>query len=106
MSDWSALNALRLRTPRLELRLASVAELRALARVAAAGIHDPGEMPFEVPWTDNIGSPSFEEDFLEFHRERLTAATPDRWRIELITFLDGGPIGSQGVGADAFVAKT
>ena len=96
------LTAVRLRTPRLELRLATVAELRALARVAKAGIHDPAEMPFEVAWTDDLGSPAFEEEFLQFHRERLRAATPEDWRLELITFLDGQPIGSQGVGAERF----
>ena len=31
---------LRIRTPRLELRLATVAELRELYRVAEAGVHD------------------------------------------------------------------
>jgi RimJ/RimL family protein N-acetyltransferase len=104
MSDASALRALRLRTPRLELRLATEDELRELARVAALGIHDPAEMPFEVAWTDNVGSHSFEEDFLAFHHERLKSATPEHWRLELITFRDGEPIGSQGVGADRFLA--
>jgi RimJ/RimL family protein N-acetyltransferase len=104
MSDVAALRALRLRTPRLELRLATDDELGALARVAAQGIHDPDEMPFEVAWTDNVGSPSFEDDFLAFHRERLTSATPEHWRLELITFRDGEPIGSQGIGADDFQA--
>ena len=103
MSDVAALRALRLRTPRLELRLATDDELRALARLAALGIHDPAEMPFEVAWTDNVGSASFEDDFLAFHRDRL--ATPESWRLELITFLDGEPIGSQGVGADDFTAQ-
>ncbi len=102
MSDATALRGLRLRTPRLELRLADDGELRALASVAALGIHDPAEMPFEVAWTDNVGSASFEDDFLTFHRERLTSATREHWRLELITFRDGEPIGSQGVGADDF----
>jgi RimJ/RimL family protein N-acetyltransferase len=104
MSDVETLRALRLRTPRLELRLATDDELRALARVAALGIHDPAEMPFEVAWTDNTGSASFEDDFLAFHGERLASVTPTHWRLELITFLDGEPIGSQGVGADDFLA--
>jgi RimJ/RimL family protein N-acetyltransferase len=103
MSD--ALDGLRLRTPRLELRLASDEELRGLAELARAGIHEPEEMPFEVAWTDNVGSPSFGEEFLEFHRDRLAASTPEAWRLELITFLDGSPIGTQGVGADNFAAK-
>jgi RimJ/RimL family protein N-acetyltransferase len=104
MSDPGELSALRLRTPRLELRLASIDELRALAQVAQAGVHEPGEMPFEVAWTDDLGSPTFVSDFLEFHRARLAAATPDEWRLELITFVDGSPVGSQGIGAERFAA--
>jgi RimJ/RimL family protein N-acetyltransferase len=105
MSDTTALAALRLRTPRLELRLATDDELRALALVAGAGIHPPDEMPFEVAWTDNVGSPTFEDDFLAFHRERLESLTTEHWRLELITFCGGEPIGSQGVGADDFAAE-
>ena len=41
------LTRLRLRTPRLELRLPTVFELRQLFRVAERGIHDPEFMPFE-----------------------------------------------------------
>jgi RimJ/RimL family protein N-acetyltransferase len=100
------LSGLRLRTPRLELRLATIAELRALARLAQAGVHDPAEMPFEVAWTDNAGSPSFVDDFVEFHRTRLDASTPEDWRLELVAFADGGePIGSQGIGATRFAVR-
>ncbi len=100
------LSGLRLLTPRLELRLATIAELRALARLAQAGVHDPAEMPFEVAWTDNAGSPSFVDDFLEFHRARLGASTPEDWRLELVAFVDGGePIGSQGIGATRFAVR-
>lgn len=99
------LSGLRLRTPRLELRLATVAELRALARLAQAGVHDPAEMPFEVAWTDNVGSPSFVDEFLEFHRARLDASTPEDWRLELVAFADAEPIGSQGIGAARFAER-
>jgi RimJ/RimL family protein N-acetyltransferase len=104
MSD-ARLDGLRLRTPRLELRLGSEAELRALAELARAGIHEPGEMPFEVAWTDTIDSPTFVDEFLGFHRARAGASTPAAWRLELITFLGGSPIGTQGVGADNFAAE-
>ena len=76
-----ALTRLRLRTPRLELRLATVAELRLLARVARAGIHPPDEMPFKVPWTDHADEPGFEDDFVRFHQRRarrLAASTAGR----------------------------
>jgi RimJ/RimL family protein N-acetyltransferase/predicted GNAT family acetyltransferase len=80
------LSRLRLRTPRLELRVATVAELRKLYRVAEAGVHDPGVMPFEVPWTDTLN----ESDFLAYHRVHR----------ELVAFLDGRPIGVQGLRVD------
>ncbi|HEY0417511.1 MAG TPA: GNAT family N-acetyltransferase [Gaiellaceae bacterium] len=79
------LTRLRLRTPRLELRLPTVAELRRLYAVAAAGIHDPAEMPFEVPWTDALD----EAEFLAYHRDRR----------ELVAFLDGEPVGVQALRA-------
>jgi len=70
------LTRLRLRTPRLELRLPTVAELRRLYRVAESRID--------------------EETFLEYHRERQ----------ELVVFLDGEPIGAQGVSLDGDRAVT
>ena len=64
-----ALAALRLRTPRLELRLADEAELCELFAVAQAGIHPPDEMPFAVAWTDDLEL----DAFLEFHARRSRA---------------------------------
>lgn len=96
-----ALAGLRLRTPRLELRLPSEDELVALFRVAEGGIHPPGEMPFYVPWTDDLRL----EAFLEFHRGALAAWRPENWSLNLIAFLDGRPIGSQGVEAENFAAE-
>lgn len=60
MNDVTPLYDLRLRTPRLELRLGSRAELEALGDVARAGIHPPGQ-PFAVPWTDASDEPGFVE---------------------------------------------
>jgi RimJ/RimL family protein N-acetyltransferase/predicted GNAT family acetyltransferase len=81
------LTRLRLRTPRLELRLPTRAEARRLFKVARAGIHPPDVMPFEVPWTDNLD----EADFVAYS----TASTPDA--IRFAVFLDGAPVGVQGV---------
>jgi hypothetical protein len=41
---------LRVRTPRLELRLPREEELEDIAALAEAGIHPPDEMPFAVAW--------------------------------------------------------
>ena len=97
-----ALTRLRLRTPRLELRLATVAELRELAGVARAGIHAPGEMPFKVPWTDRTGEPGFEDAFVRFHQAAVDGWRIDRWTLNLVAFVDGRPIGSQALDAERF----
>jgi RimJ/RimL family protein N-acetyltransferase len=89
---------LRVHTPRLELRLATVAELRELARVAQAGIHDPQFMPFELAWTDNLT----EASFLEWHQSALRDWRPYDWRLELVAFRDGDPVGCQGLAAKQF----
>jgi len=94
------LTRLRVRTPRLELRLGTDTELRQLGRVALAGIHDPEVMPFEFPWTDD----ATEESVLEFHRSRLREFTPDDWGLGLVVFYRGRPIGIQSLDAKDFAA--
>jgi RimJ/RimL family protein N-acetyltransferase/GNAT superfamily N-acetyltransferase len=85
------LSRLRLRTPRLELRIATIAELRELYGVVEDGIHDPGFMPFGLAWTDD----ATEESFLNWHLSALRDWRPYDWRLELVVFLDGRPIGVQ-----------
>ena len=94
------LTRLRLRTPRLELRLPTVFELRQLYQVAAAGIHDPSFMPFEAAWTDDLNEP----DFLAYHAATVAAFSPESWELGLVAFHDGRPIGVQAVLAKAFAA--
>jgi RimJ/RimL family protein N-acetyltransferase len=48
-------------------------------------------MPFGRAWTDDLDL----ERFLEFHEGALAAWTPERWDLNLATFHDGRPIGSQ-----------
>ncbi len=92
------LTRLRLRTPRLELRLPTVHELRQLYRVAEEGIHDPELMPFEMAWTDGLNEP----DFLAYHAGRLAAFCPERWELGLVAFFDGRPVGVQALAATSF----
>jgi RimJ/RimL family protein N-acetyltransferase len=96
--DTSPLWDLRIRTPQLELRLPTDEELDELYRVAEAGIHPPEEMPFEVPWTDNLT----EESFKDFHRACWDTWSPTAWTLNLVTFLDGAVIGTQGILAKDF----
>jgi RimJ/RimL family protein N-acetyltransferase len=92
------LYGLRLTTPRLELRLPTEDELAALFEAAQRGIHPPETMPFYVPWTDDLRL----EPFLDFHLGALRNWQVDAWNLNLVAFLDGVPIGSQGLTAREF----
>ncbi|MDP8911033.1 MAG: GNAT family N-acetyltransferase [Actinomycetota bacterium] len=98
--DLAPLFALRLRTPRLELRLPTRDELVELFRVAERGIHPADEMPFGVAWTDDLRL----EPFLEFHERALADWTPERWDCNFVTFLAGRPIGTQSLHGREFAA--
>jgi RimJ/RimL family protein N-acetyltransferase len=102
--DVFALYGLRLETPRLELRLGTRVELEALAEVAKRGIHAADEMPFAVPWTDSSGDPAFVTDFVAHHEQALAAWTPAEWRLNLLAFHEGAPVGSQALRATGFPA--
>lgn len=54
-----------------------------------------------MPWTDNLDL----DAFLAFHRGAWEAWRPERWSLNLIAFLEGHPIGSQGVEAADFSSK-
>jgi RimJ/RimL family protein N-acetyltransferase len=97
----SPLTRLRLRTPRLELRLGTRAEQRALAQVALAGIHDPAEMPFEIPWTDT----ATEQSVVDFHEQALREFDSDNWQLNLLAFHRGRVIGMQGLEAENFAER-
>ena len=99
MTDLAPLFGLRLRTPRLELRLPTRPELEELREVARAGIHPPDEMPFAVAWTDEPYSESWVVAFLE---EQLAGWTPEEWHLNLGVWADGELVGSQGMGAERF----
>jgi RimJ/RimL family protein N-acetyltransferase len=103
--DVAPLLGLRIRTARLELRLPSAEEIDELASVAEAGVHPRAEMPFAVPWTDGVGTPSFRADFADFHRSLRADWRPDSWTLALGVFCDRAMIGSQGLGADAFAER-
>ena len=92
------LYGLRLRTPRVELRLPTHDELIELRDVAHAGIHPPDEMPFGVAWTDEPYSEGFVVDFLE---GQLAEWRPDEWNLNLGVCGDGQLAGIQTLhGAD------
>jgi RimJ/RimL family protein N-acetyltransferase len=103
--DLAPLYGLRLRTDRLELRWPTEDELVELARVAEDGVHDPGEMPFVVPWTDGIGDPGFVEAFVDHHLGLRRSWSAEDWSLELGVWAADEPIGVQGLVARGFAAK-
>ena len=69
------LHALRVRTPRLELRLPTEAELVELYEVAAAGIHPPEEMPFAFDSSqDELSSKTGDEGGRRMRTQSVAAA--------------------------------
>jgi RimJ/RimL family protein N-acetyltransferase len=92
---------LRIRTPRLELRLPTEALLDDLIDAALDGVHEPSAMPFEVPWTD---APRDELPFntLQFHWSQLAGFGRDDWHLAFVVLVDGAVVGVQGIGATRF----
>jgi RimJ/RimL family protein N-acetyltransferase len=100
-SIWWPLTRLRLRTPRLELRLPSQHDLDALATLAAAGVHDEAVQPFNVPWTD-AAPPDRARGTLQYHWSQWAAWKPADWSLNLVVVRDGTVVGMQGIGAKDF----
>ena len=101
--DYFPALGLRLKTPRLELRLPTEAELAELAALAARGVHDPGTMPFCVPWTD-LPPDELARSVLQFHWRCRGSQTPGDWSLPFAVFLDGVVVGQQDVNARNFAA--
>jgi RimJ/RimL family protein N-acetyltransferase len=101
---WWPLHDLRVTTPRLELRIGSYDDLVQLASLAAAGIHDPEQMPFGVPWTD---APPEERarGTMQWHWGRWAALSPDAWHLPFVVVVDGAVVGTQEVHAEKFAVR-
>jgi RimJ/RimL family protein N-acetyltransferase len=96
--------ALRVRTPRLELRYPDDDDLCALARLAAEGIHDEWAMPFFVPWTRAV-SPDLERNALQHAWGRRAALTRDDWSLPFAVCVGGHAVGVQDVFAKQFAVR-
>jgi RimJ/RimL family protein N-acetyltransferase len=96
--------ALRVRTPRLELRYPDDDELCTLAHLAAEGVHDPTTMPFSVPWT-RVESPELERNALQHHWGRRASLTRDDWSLPLVVFDADELVGVQDVSAKQFAVR-
>ena len=94
MTHWP-LTGLRLRTPRLELRLPALADLDELAGLAAEGLHDPGVQPFGVAWTD-VPPQERARGVIQFQLSQWGAWSPADWSLNLVAMLGGEIVGTQG----------
>jgi RimJ/RimL family protein N-acetyltransferase len=103
--DVSPLYDLRLRTPRLELRLGTRTELVQLARLAEQGVHPPEEMPFAIAWTDRIGEADFVDGFVAWHESHLEGWSPEDWTLNFLVWASGDLVGTQGILAEWFAEQ-
>lgn len=104
MFDWSdiwPLFDLQLRTPRLVLRPIRDEDLPGLIEATLAGIHEPDDMPFAMPWTreapEAIACNTAQNVWLS-----RTRVAPDDWRVNFAILRAGRVIGRQDIRAAAF----
>jgi RimJ/RimL family protein N-acetyltransferase len=95
---------LRLRTPRLELRLPTDEDLLELLAVARKGVVEPGRDYFLFPWHE-LPSPAFERQFLLHWWRTRGGWSPQDWVLGLAVLADGRPIGIQDVSARDFAVR-
>ncbi|MFL1431333.1 MULTISPECIES: GNAT family N-acetyltransferase [unclassified Nocardiopsis] len=101
ITDHFPVLGLRVRTPRLELRPPTLDDLSDLADVALSGVHDPAEMPFIHPWTDQ--PPARLALSVVQHTLGLYARwTPENWELPLVVVHEGEIVGVQDILAKDF----
>lgn len=100
-NEWWPLFGLRIRTPRLELRPPTDADLAALIELIEGGIHPPEEMPFSVPWTE-LARPELQRTSLQYHWRLRAEWTPEGWHLPFGVWEAGCLVGQQDVQARDF----
>ena len=89
------------RTPRLELRIPRDEDFPGLIAEVDRGIHDPGTMPFTIPWTDV--APTERAMSAAQHWWGLRAGwSPDHWTFSGAVFVESAPVGIQAISAHHF----
>jgi RimJ/RimL family protein N-acetyltransferase len=94
---------LRIRTPRVEIRLPDDDVLADLARLAVRGVHDPALMPFLNAWTD-APSPEIERGMMQWGWRHRAAWSPTDWSFEGAVFVAGEVVGVQSLMAVDFAS--
>jgi RimJ/RimL family protein N-acetyltransferase len=101
LSDHWPLFDLRVRTPRLELRYPSDDDLAALAALTREQIHDPGSMPFAVPWT-RVPDAERPANALRHWWSQRAGLVANEWTLVFLVSHQGEPVGVQDLAATAF----
>ena len=101
MTTYWPLFGLRITTPRLLLRPPTDDDFPGLLAAIDAGIHDPAEMPFLMPWTDDPRA-TRERSSVQWWWRQRAEWKPDDWSLPLGVFLDGHAVGMQDVNAKQF----
>ena len=99
LDDVWPLFALRLRSPRLELRLMRDDDLPAVVEAVLAGIHPPERMPFDAPWTD-AEPEQLARDFAKYHWHLRTTVQPGTWTLDFVVLHEDRVIGMQDLRAE------
>lgn len=92
---------LEVRTPRLTLRYVDDEFAVELAALAARGIHDPGFMPFAMPWS-RAASPTLERNALQYFWRCRAETSAASWKINFAVVTDGEVAGETGIVASDF----
>jgi RimJ/RimL family protein N-acetyltransferase len=92
---------LRVRTPRLEIRLPTDEDLYRLNELVDLGIHEPSAMPFAVPWTDTP-PPRRHRESLKWWWSARANWRPENWTFTGAVFVDEAPVGVQDLMAKNF----
>jgi len=101
--DWP-LFGLWIQTPRLTLRYPTDADLGALNALVNQGIHDPGVMPFDTPWTDD--PPAIRpRNSLQFYWGARANWKPTNWHLTMMVKEGDSVVGVQGMIATDFGIK-
>ena len=95
---------LRVTTPRLELRYPDDELGVALGELAVQGVHDPGAMPFSIPWTE-APPDELPRNSLQWYWRNRAELSPAKWHMDLAVLVDGEVVGSQGIFATDFVLR-
>lgn len=105
LSDLHPFAALRLHVPHpdgdVELRAGHLGDVVELARVAAAGVHEPDLMPFANPWTDCDPGERARRTF-RWQVLGWGSWTPQDWRLDFVVRRGGVVVGTQSVEAQDF----